>query len=166
MGGIMEEYRQKIKDITALEKQVQSLRKQGKHVVFTNGVFDILHPGHARYLAAAKDLGDFLIVAVNSDKSARAVKGPNRPINPQHHRAELIAALGFVDAVIIFEEKNPLKVINHLMPDVLVKGGDWEREKIIGGDVVEKAGGRVMRIPFAEGYSTTDIIKKIKHTEK
>ena len=144
-------------------KQIRDrLRTEGKRVVFTNGCFDILHPGHARYLYSAQKLGDFLIVAVNSDRSVKAIKGPSRPILGQDVRAEMLAALACVDGVFVFDEDNPLKVIQHLLPDVLVKGGDWQENKIIGADAVKKAGGRVERIFFLEGFSTTDLINRIR----
>jgi len=129
--------------------------------VFTNGCFDILHPGHTRYLCSAKELGDFLVVALNSDHSVRMIKGPKRPILREQARAELLAALECVDLVLIFDEDNPLMVISDLLPDILVKGGDWAEDEIIGADVVKKRGGEVKRIPFVTGFSTTDIITKI-----
>ena len=130
--------------------------------MFTNGVFDLLHPGHVRYLAEARRLGDVLIVAVNSDRSARALeKGPGRPLNPEPDRAELLAALACVDAVVIFDEDTPHEIVTALQPDVLVKGADWAQGTIVGADIVEARGGRVVRIPLAEGYSTTKILQKI-----
>ncbi|MFM8535948.1 MAG: D-glycero-beta-D-manno-heptose 1-phosphate adenylyltransferase [Acidimicrobiia bacterium] len=132
-------------------------------VVFTNGVFDILHPGHVRYLQAARALGDKLIVAINSDRSVRELgKAPNRPIIPQHERAEVLRALACVDEVVIFDEADPHAIISKIQPDILVKGADWGADAIIGRDVVEAKGGRVVRIPLAEGYSTTKIINKIR----
>ena len=131
-------------------------------VVFTNGVFDILHPGHVRYLTAARALGDKLIVGINSDRSARALeKGPDRPVNPEHERAEVLRALACVDEVVIFDEPDPHAIISKIQPDILVKGADWGEDAIIGRDVVEARGGRVVRIALAEGYSTTDIINRI-----
>jgi D-beta-D-heptose 7-phosphate kinase/D-beta-D-heptose 1-phosphate adenosyltransferase len=138
------------------------LRAEGKRLVFTNGVFDLLHPGHVRYLAEARRQGDALIVAVNSDRSVRAIKGPTRPIVPGHDRAEVLAALECVDAVVVFDEDDPHAVISALQPDVLVKGADWAADAIVGRDVVEARGGRVVRIPFAEGYSTTSILERIR----
>ena len=130
-------------------------------VVFTNGVFDILHPGHVRYLQAARALGDKLIVAINSDRSARALgKAPNRPINPENERAEVLRALACVDEVVIFDEADPHAIISKIQPDILAKGADWAEDAIIGRDVVEAKGGRVVRIPMAAGYSTTAIINK------
>lgn len=158
----MEEYRGKIKDLASLKKETDALRGRGKKIVFTNGCFDILHPGHTRYLWAARQLGDYLVVAVNSDRSVRQIKGEGRPVIPQEDRTEVLAALGFVDGILVFDEDNPLEVIRHLVPDVLVKGGDWPEDKIIGADVVKGAGGEVKRIPFVSGYSTTGILKNIR----
>jgi rfaE bifunctional protein nucleotidyltransferase chain/domain len=139
------------------------LRHAGKTLVFTNGVFDLLHPGHVRYLERARRLGDALIVAVNSDRSARALaKGPGRPINSEADRAEVVAALACVDATVIFDESTPHEVVEALRPDVLVKGADWAEGAIVGADLVEARGGRVVRIPLAEGYSTSAIIKKLR----
>ena len=132
-------------------------------VVFTNGVFDILHPGHVRYLKAARALGDKLIVGINSDRSARALgKAPDRPINPQNERAEVLRALACVDEVVIFDEDTPHEIIKKLQPDILVKGADWGENAIVGRDIVEARGGKVVRIPLAEGYSTTKIIERIR----
>jgi len=142
---------------------VERLRAQQKVVVFTNGVFDLLHPGHVRYLQAARALGDALIVAVNSDASARSLeKGPDRPLNTAAERAEVLAALACVDATVIFDEPTPIEIVRALQPDVLVKGADWAEGTIVGADVVEARGGRVVRIPLAEGYSTTGIITRIQ----
>lgn len=138
-------------------------RTQGKRVVFTNGVFDILHPGHTRYLADARALGDLLIVGVNGDRSARAQgKAPGRPINPERERAEIVAALASVDAVVVFDEDTPHEIIRAIQPDILVKGADWGENAIVGRDIVEARGGRVVRMPLAEGYSTTSLIDRIK----
>jgi len=138
-------------------------RREGRVLVFTNGVFDLLHPGHVRYLAAARALGDALIVAVNSDRSVRAQgKGPDRPINPEAERAEVLAALASVDAVVVFDEDTPLEVITALQPDVLVKGADWGPDAIVGADVVRARGGRVERIALAEGHSTTEILRRVR----
>jgi rfaE bifunctional protein nucleotidyltransferase chain/domain len=158
----MESYRSKIKDQQSMKHEIDRLKSNGKKIVFTNGCFDILHPGHARYLYAARQLGDYLVVAVNSDASVRAIKGGERPVQPQEVRAEMLAALECVDGVIVFDEEDPLKIIEVLMPDVLVKGGDWTEDKIIGADVVKAAGGKVKTIPFVEGYSTTDLINKLR----
>ena len=157
----MEKYRLKIKELPEAKKEIDRLKSENKKIVFTNGCFDILHIGHARYLYAAKELGDCLIVAVNSDRSVKSIKGPGRPVMNQAERTELLAAFQSVDMVVIFDEDTPLEVIRYLMPDILVKGGDWKEEDIIGSDVVKAAGGEVHRIPFVNGVSTTDIIKKI-----
>jgi rfaE bifunctional protein nucleotidyltransferase chain/domain len=142
---------------------VEHLRRDGKQVVFTNGVFDLLHPGHIRYLQAAHREGDALIVGLNSDRSVRAIKGPSRPITPAAERAEIVAAFTCVDAVVVFDEVDPQETINRLQPDVLVKGADWAPDTIIGRETVEARGGRVVRIALAEGYSTSDIIRKIQN---
>jgi D-beta-D-heptose 7-phosphate kinase/D-beta-D-heptose 1-phosphate adenosyltransferase len=134
----------------------------GHTVVFTNGVFDLLHPGHVRYLQQARSLGDLLIMGVNSDASVRRNKGPERPITPETERAEVLAALACVDAVTIFDEDTPLAVISAVQPDILVKGADWAHDAIVGRDVVEARGGRVERIPVEQGHSTTSIIAKIR----
>ena len=137
-------------------------RKVGQRVVFTNGVFDLLHPGHVRYLQAARAEGDTMIVAINSDRSVSAIKGPTRPITPQHERAEVLGALRCVDAVVVFDEDTPFDIISAVQPDVLVKGADWAEDKIVGRDVVEARGGRVVRMPIEQGWSTTGIIQKIQ----
>jgi len=151
----------KIKTIQELRPLLDILRAAGKKIVFTNGCFDIIHTGHTRYLAIARSFGDLLVVAVNSDASVRSIKGDKRPINSQAERAETLAALESVDYVTVFGEPDPYKVISALQPDVLVKGGDWPIEKIIGRDVVEARGGRVVNVPYVEGASTTGIIEKI-----
>ena len=130
--------------------------------MFTNGVFDLLHPGHVRYLQDARRLGDALIVGVNSDRSVRANKGPERPITPQNERAEVLLALACVDAVAIFDEETPAAIITRVQPDVLVKGADWGPDNIVGRDTVEARGGRVVRVELAPGYSTTDLIGKVR----
>ena len=137
-------------------------RRAGQRVVFTNGVFDLLHPGHVRYLEAAKAQGDRLIVAVNSDRSVRANKGPSRPITPEAERAEIIASLACVDAVVIFDEETPAEIVRAIQPDLLVKGADWAADAIVGRDTVEARGGRVIRIPIEAGWSTTSIVDRIR----
>jgi D-beta-D-heptose 7-phosphate kinase/D-beta-D-heptose 1-phosphate adenosyltransferase len=137
------------------------LRATGATVVFTNGVFDLLHPGHVRYLAEARRLGDALVVALNSDRSVRAIKGRTRPILPEHERAEVVAALACVDAAVVFDEDTPDEIVRRLQPDVLVKGDDWAADRIVGRDTVEARGGRVVRVPVEPGYSTSAIIEKI-----
>jgi len=141
---------------------VAAARDRGRTVVFTNGVFDLLHPGHVRYLRQARALGDVLIVGVNSDRSVRALKGPSRPITSEEERAELVAALACVDAAVIFDEDTPWQLIAALQPDVLVKGADWAEDAIIGRDIVEARGGRVVRVPVERGYATTAIIDRIR----
>jgi D-glycero-beta-D-manno-heptose 1-phosphate adenylyltransferase len=138
------------------------IRTRGGAVVFTNGVFDLLHPGHVRYLRDARALGDALIVAINSDRSVRANKGEGRPINPQAERAEVLLALEPVDAVTIFDEETPHAVISAIQPDVLVKGADWGPDNIVGRDVVEARGGRVVRMELAPGFSTTALLDKVR----
>jgi rfaE bifunctional protein nucleotidyltransferase chain/domain len=141
---------------------VERLRASGKTVVFTNGVFDLLHPGHVRYLQRARALGDALIVGVNSDRSVRAIKGLQRPITPEAERAEILAALAPVDAAVIFDEDTPHAIIAAIQPDILVKGADWAEDAIVGRDIVEARGGRVVRMPIEPGYSTSGIIEKAR----
>lgn len=142
---------------------VRERRHRGQTVVFTNGVFDLLHPGHVRYLRSARTLGDALIVGVNSDRSVRALaKSPGRPVTPEAERAEILSAIEAVDAVVVFDEDTPLEMITALRPDVLVKGADWAEDAIVGRDVVEAGGGRVVRVPLAAGYSTTAILVKAR----
>jgi D-beta-D-heptose 7-phosphate kinase/D-beta-D-heptose 1-phosphate adenosyltransferase len=141
----------------------RALRLEGKTLVFTNGVFDLLHPGHVKYLQQARQLGDALVVAVNSDRSARALeKGPERPVNNANERAEVLAALACVDAAVVFDEDTPHEIVEALEPDVLVKGADWAPGTIVGANTVEARGGRVVRVPVIEGYSTTDLIEKVR----
>ena len=137
-------------------------KRNGKRVVFTNGCFDLLHPGHIESLETARALGDVLIVGINSDESVRTLKGPGRPVIPEEERAEILASLECVDAVLIFEELTPQRVIAALVPDVLVKGGDWPGNQIVGRAEVEAAGGKVVRVDVVEGYSTSEILKKIR----
>jgi len=152
---------QKVLDRKTLKERVDSFRQSGKIVVFTNGCFDLLHVGHVRYLEEARKQGDCLVVAVNSDSSVRQIKGPERPIIAEEQRAEVVAALGCVDWVTIFDEPDPLVLIKLLKPDVLVKGGDWPEEKIVGASEVKEAGGKVSRIPQEVGVSTSDILEKV-----
>lgn len=137
-------------------------RARGQRIVFTNGVFDLLHPGHVRYLQQARALGDLLVIAINADSSVRRNKGPERPITPQHERAEILAALECVAAVTVFDEETPYAIIGELQPDVLVKGADWAHDAIVGRDLVEARGGRVVRIAVEQGHSTTSIVAKIR----
>jgi D-glycero-beta-D-manno-heptose 1-phosphate adenylyltransferase len=144
------------------EAFVAEARARGRRVVFTNGVFDLLHPGHVRYLQAARALGDVLVVGVNSDRSVRANKGPSRPVMPEGERAEVLEALAAVDAAVIFDEETPQAIIDRLQPDVLVKGADWAADAIVGRETVEARGGRVVRMPVEAGWSTSAIIEKAK----
>jgi D-beta-D-heptose 7-phosphate kinase/D-beta-D-heptose 1-phosphate adenosyltransferase len=156
--------RQDVRPVTIDEaaRFAADVRARGGTVVFTNGVFDLLHPGHIRYLQDARRLGDALIVGLNSDASVRANKGPERPITPEAERAEILAALECVDAVAIFDEETPADVIKRIQPDVLVKGADWGPDNIVGRDTVEARGGKVVRMELSRGYSTTELIKKIR----
>jgi rfaE bifunctional protein nucleotidyltransferase chain/domain len=145
--------------VQAFCRKIKSLKKK---IVFTNGCFDILHLGHIRYLEEARALGDFLFVGVNSDSSVKGLKGPDRPVQNEMDRAAILAALKAVDAVSVFSEETPLELIKLVNPDVLVKGGDWPVEKIVGRDVVQAGGGVVQSLPFVDGHSTSEILKKIK----
>ena len=146
---------------------VKDLKTKGKRIVFTNGCFDLLHIGHVRYLEEAKARGDLLVVGVNSDASVRKLKGPKRPILPEEERAEILSGLGCVDYVTLFDEINPLRLIASLQPDVLVKGGDWRKEQIVGREVVERSGGEVVVIPIVKKASTSNLIETIlKRYEK
>jgi len=137
-------------------------KRNGRRVVFTNGCFDLLHLGHIQTLEQSRELGDVLIVGVNSDAGVRQLKGSGRPVLPERERAEILAALECVDAVVIFDEPTPREVIARLLPDVLVKGGDWADDKIVGREEVEAAGGRVVSVPVLQGYSTSEILRKIR----
>jgi D-beta-D-heptose 7-phosphate kinase/D-beta-D-heptose 1-phosphate adenosyltransferase len=150
---------EKILTLEQAYEVVADLKRRGKRVVFTNGCFDLLHPGHTRYLAEARKLGDALIVAVNSDRSVRALKGSERAIQPEAERAEILAALKAVDYVTVFDDLTPQAVIARMLPQVLVKGGDWSPDAIVGRTEVEEAGGQVVSIPVVEGYSTSAIIQ-------
>ena len=146
----------------ALESELNQVRASGKKIVFTNGCFDILHLGHVRYLSLARSHGDILVVGLNSDESVKRIKGPHRPIVEQGQRAEVLAALWFVDFVTYFDEADPLMLIKRLRPDILVKGDDWPLDRIIGADFVQKIGGRVVRVPVVPDISTSIIIERIK----
>lgn len=154
----------KILSQEALKEKINLLRDKGKKIVFTNGCFDILHVGHTRYLREAKKYGDVLVLALNSDRSVRSLKGETRPLIPEEERADVVASLEVVDYVTIFDELTPLALIEDLKPDVLVKGGDWKEESVVGRDSVKKWGGKVMIIPETKGASTTNIIEKICQT--
>ena len=145
----------------AVVRAARAVQERGGAVVFTNGVFDLLHAGHVRYLQAARRLGSVLIVAINSDRSVRNVKGPGRPLTPEAERAEVLLSLGCVDAVVIFDEDTPYRIIGLVQPDVLVKGADWQADAIVGRDLVETRGGRVVRIPLVEGRSTSALIAAV-----
>jgi D-beta-D-heptose 7-phosphate kinase/D-beta-D-heptose 1-phosphate adenosyltransferase len=151
----------KLKTISELAQLAAAARREGRRVVFTNGCFDLLHIGHTRYLQEARGLGDLLIVAINSDASVSALKGPERPLVPEQERAEVLAALGCVDYVTIFDAPDPGDVIAAIQPDVLVKGGDWPVDKIVGREVVQARGGRVVSIPLVPGSSTTGLVRRI-----
>ena len=151
----------KILPRATLRRRVTALRRAGKRVVFTNGCFDLLHPGHVRYLRAARRLGDVLVLGLNSDASVRRLKGTSRPLVPENDRAEVMAALEMVDLVSIFDEDTPYDLIAAVQPDVLVKGGDWAVDRIVGADLVHARGGRVRSLRFAPGYSTTALVERI-----
>jgi rfaE bifunctional protein nucleotidyltransferase chain/domain len=147
----------KILNWDKLKKTVDRLKAKGKKIVFTNGCFDIIHIGHVRYLKEARDLGDVLVIGLNSDKSVSSIK-PNRPVNPQTHRAEVLSFLEMVDYVVLFDEETPYELIKLIQPDVLVKGGDWKKEEIVGSDIAKET----HSLPYVEGVSTTGIIERIK----
>ena len=151
----------KIKTREELQRLIHNLKKNGKRIVFTNGCFDILHVGHVRYLEQARSLGDVLVVGINSDRSVRGLKGPRRPILPMEERGEILSGLGCTDYITVFDEPTPFELISLLQPDILVKGGDWTPEQVVGREVVEGSGGRVVILPFVEGSSTTNIIDVI-----
>jgi rfaE bifunctional protein nucleotidyltransferase chain/domain len=153
---------QKIIPPERLDNLLAFWRFKGYKIVFTNGCFDILHPGHIDYLARARQLGTILLIGLNTDDSVRRIKGNNRPINTQKTRATLLASLSFVDAVVLFDQDTPLELIKHVKPDVLVKGSDYKPEDIVGSEVVKEKGGRIETIEFLEGHSTTSLIQKIK----
>jgi D-beta-D-heptose 7-phosphate kinase/D-beta-D-heptose 1-phosphate adenosyltransferase len=153
--------REKIKTEEDLYRIAEDLKKKGKRIVFTNGCFDLLHLGHVRYLEKAKSLGDILVVGLNSDSSVQSLKGPERPILPEEERAEILSGLGCVDYITIFDELTPLELISSLQPHILVKGGDWTKEAIVGKEVVERSGGEVVLLPFVEGSSTSNLIEAI-----
>ena len=156
-------YRDKIVDRASVMARAAEARRTGKRIVFTNGCFDLLHVGHVRYLAAARDAGDLLVVAINDDASVRRLKGPERPLVSEAARAEVLAALAAVDYVTIFGEDTPAEVIAALVPDVLVKGADWAPDQVVGREVVEAHGGRVLLITVVEGFSTTALVERLRH---
>ena len=152
----------KVLSLNELVVAREHLRREGKRLVFTNGVFDLLHVGHVRYLAQARALGDALVVAINSDRSVRELKGPDRPLFDQDERAEILAALRHVDYVVVFDDVSPRSLIKRLLPDVLVKGGDYQLDEIHGREEVEAAGGKVVSLPFVPGASTSSLIERMK----
>lgn len=153
--------RDKIKDLQELKKAIDFHKKKDKKIVFTNGCYDLIHIGHLRCFREGKRLGDILIVALNSDRSVRSIKGPPRPIIPQEERAEIVSSLESVDYVTIFDQDDPLDIIASIKPDILVKGGDWNLNTILGREIVESYGGKVFALPLVKGVSTTQIIKNI-----
>ncbi|MCC6848930.1 MAG: D-glycero-beta-D-manno-heptose 1-phosphate adenylyltransferase [Deltaproteobacteria bacterium] len=156
-------YRQKVVDRATIAAEAVAARRAGQRVVFTNGCFDLVHVGHVRYLAAAREAGDLLVVGVNSDASVRRLsKGPERPLVPEAARAEVLAALAVVDRVTIFDEDTPEELIAALQPDVLVKGADWTADRVIGREIVEARGGRVLLVPLVEGFSTTALVERLR----
>ena len=152
----------KLKRLDELIKVVEGLKKKGRKIVFTNGCFDLLHLGHIRYLREAKRLGDILIIGLNSDNSVRSLKGRERPLVKEKDRTEILSALEVVDYIVIFDELTPKNLIDSITPHILVKGGDWKREDVVGRDTVEAHGGEVVIIPEVKGYSTSALIKKIQ----
>ena len=160
----MERSEDKIKSLLGAKKKVAGWKAKGEKVVFTNGCFDLLHFGHIDYLEKAGNMGERLVLGLNTDDSISRFKGPGRPVQDQNSRARVLAALQFIDLVVFFNEDTPLELISELLPDVLVKGGDYLAENIVGADVVKKAGGKVETIEFVPGYSTTRIVEKIKRT--
>lgn len=154
----------KIKTISQMKPLISRLKTQGQKVVFTNGCFDILHVGHIRYLRKAKTQGDVLVVGLNTDRSVKMIKGEKRPVMPEKERAEVLSALEIVDYVVLFDEPDPLRLIAALKPDILVKGADWPKSRIIGREIVEKSGGRVVRVPLVTGASSSGVIEKIIRT--
>lgn len=157
----METADQKIKSLEEIVRWREDLREAGKKLVFTNGCFDILHVGHVRYLNRARSLGDRLVVALNSDRSVRQIKGAPRPVVPEMERAEVLAALACVNYLFIFDDLTPQRIIDAIVPDILVKGSDWELSHVIGRETVESAGGFVLTVPLVEGASTSGIIRKV-----
>lgn len=153
----------KILGLKELSVVLSRLHSRGKRIVFTNGCFDILHAGHVDYLAKARRMGDVLVVGLNSDSSVKKIKGKNRPINNERDRAKVLSSLSFVDYITVFSESTPERLINELRPDILAKGGDWKIGDIVGSEFVRSYGGKVKRIPFVKGYSTTSLIKRIEN---
>jgi len=152
----------KIKNLSDLKNIISELKRKGKKIVFTNGCFDVLHIGHIRYLKEAKKYGDILVVGLNSDLSVRKLKGKNRPYIEEKERAEILSCLEMVDYIILFDEETPLRIIKELKPDVIVKGGDYTEEEVVGGDFIKKHGGKVVIVPLVKNRSTTLLVEKIK----
>lgn len=160
----LDKIQNKIISFDNIQKQVLKWREENKKIVFTNGCFDIIHRGHVDYLSKAKDLGDILIIGLNTDQSVRNIKGNTRPIQDENSRAIILASMQFVDAIVFFSEPTPYTLIKEIQPDILVKGADYKKEDIIGYDIVSQRGGTVETIEFIEGYSTSNIERKIKNT--
>ena len=160
----LDKIQNKIISFGNLQKQVLKWREENKKIVFTNGCFDIIHRGHVDYLSKAKDLGDILIIGLNTDQSVRNIKGNTRPIQDEQSRAIILASMQFVDAIVFFSEPTPYTLIKEIQPDILVKGADYKKEDIVGYDIVSQRGGKVETIEFIEGYSTSNIERKIKNT--
>ncbi len=160
----LDKIQNKIISFDNIQKQVLKWREENKKIVFTNGCFDIIHRGHVDYLSKAKDLGDILIIGLNSDQSVRNIKGNTRPIQDENSRAIILASMQFVDAIVFFSEPTPYTLIKEIQPDILVKGADYKKEYIVGYDIVSQRGGKVETIEFIEGYSTSNIERKIKNT--
>ncbi len=158
----LDKIRDKINTFDSIEKLVKEWKKSNLTIVFTNGCFDLLHYGHLHYLAAARDLGDRLIVGLNAAASVSRLKGAHRPLNDELTRQYLLAGLSFIDAIVVFDEDTPIELIKRVKPSILVKGGDYTLEQIVGADIVIENGGKVMRLPFVAGYSTTNLEQKIK----
>ena len=159
----LDKIQNKIISFDNIQKQVLKWREENKKIVFTNGCFDIIHRGHVDYLSKAKDLGDILIIGLNTDQSVRNIKGNTRPIQDENSRAIILASMQFVDAIVFFSEPTPYTLIKEMQPDILVKGADYKKEDIVGYDIVSQRGGTVETIEFIEGYSTSNIERKIKN---
>ena len=160
----LDKIQNKIISFDNIQKQVLKWREENKKIVFTNGCFDIIHRGHVDYLSKAKDLGDILIIGLNTDQSVRNIKGNTRPIQDENSRAIILASMQFVDAIVLFSDSTPYSLIKEIQPDILVKGADYKKEDIVGYDIVSQRGGKVETIEFIEGYSTSNIERKIKNT--
>lgn len=156
----------KIKTIKEIKKISEKLKLKGKTIVFTNGCFDIIHPGHIKVLKKAKSIGDILIVGLNSDKSIKKIKGKNRPIIDQKGRCEILSSLWMVDYIVLFDEDTPEKLIKSIIPNFIVKGSDYKKEEVVGKDIIEKYGGKVIIVPLYKNYSTTNLIRKINENFK